>query len=309
MVKVMIHPTADVKSNKIGAGTTIWQFVVILEDAVIGDDCNICSHCFIENKVTIGNRVTVKAGVQIWDGLTIEDDVFIGPNVTFANDMYPRSKQFLPSPIATRIARGASVGAGATLLPGITVHANAMVGAGAVVTKSVPPNAIVVGNPARIVGYVGAEDGDTRAAANSTSVSKQVSRVHGAQLFELPKFSDIRGSLTAGEFLRTIPFSPKRYFIVFGVPSVETRGEHAHRTCEQFLICVKGTCSAVCDDGTTRQEFLLDRPEIGLHLSPMVWGIQYKYSADAVLLVFASEYYEAADYIRSYSEFVALKSR
>ena len=117
------------------------------------------------------------------------------------------------------------------------------------------------------------------------------------------RVADIRGSLTVGEFERTVPFPVKRYFMVFDVPSVETRGEHAHRVCHQFLICVRGSCAVVADDGKNRQEFLLDRPDIGIHLPPMVWGIQYKYSADAMLLVFASHYYDSADYIRDYAEF------
>ena len=145
-----IHPLADVHSSHIGINTKIWQFVVILPAAKIGDDCNICSHCFIENDVVIGNRVTVKCGVQIWDGLRIEDDVFIGPNATFTNDLYPRSKQDF-SLLLTTVKKGATVGANATILAGITIGQNAMVGAGAVVTRDVPPNVLVVGNPARII--------------------------------------------------------------------------------------------------------------------------------------------------------------
>jgi hypothetical protein len=119
----------------------------------------------------------------------------------------------------------------------------------------------------------------------------------------MTRVSDIRGSLTVGEFLRDIPFVANRYFMVFGVPSIETRGEHAHRECQQFLICARGSCSVVADDGTNREEFLLDSPDVGVYLPPLVWGIQYKYSPDAVLLVFASHNYDAADYIRDYDEF------
>lgn len=144
------HELSDVQSSKIGAGTKIWQYVVVLENAVIGEDCNICSHCLIENDVVIGDRVTIKCGVQIWDGLRIEDDVFIGPNATFTNDPYPRSKQEFAL-LQTIIKKGATIGANATLLPGITIGENAMVGAGSVVTKDVPPNVLVVGNPARIL--------------------------------------------------------------------------------------------------------------------------------------------------------------
>ena len=151
---INIHSLADVQSSDIGDGTRIWQFVVILPDAKIGQDCNICSHCLIENDVVIGDRVTVKSGVQLWDGIRLMDDVFVGPNVTFTNDRFPRSKHYPDTFAATLVCTGASIGGGATLLPGITIGAHAMVGAGAVVTRSVPPNAIVVGNPARIVGFV-----------------------------------------------------------------------------------------------------------------------------------------------------------
>lgn len=143
-----IHSSSDVQSNSIGSGTQVWQFCVILKNARIGQDCNICAQCFIENDVVIGNRVTVKCGVQLWDGLRVEDDVFIGPNVTFTNDKYPRSKQYPNTFPVTTIQRKASIGGGATILPGITIGEGATVGAGAVVTKNVAAGTTVVGNPA-----------------------------------------------------------------------------------------------------------------------------------------------------------------
>lgn len=144
----MIHELSDVQSPTIGKNTNIWQFCVVLPEAQIGADCNICSHCFIENDVVIGDRVTVKCGVQLWDGLRIEDDVFIGPNVTFTNDKYPKSKQYPDEFPKTEVKKGASIGANATILPGITIGENAMVAAGAVVTKDVPPGRLAVGVPA-----------------------------------------------------------------------------------------------------------------------------------------------------------------
>ena len=144
-----IHPLADVQTESIGDGTSIWQFVVVLPGAIIGTDTNICSHCFVENDVVIGNRVTVKSGVQLWDGVLLEDDVFIGPNVTFTNDKYPHSKQYPDRFTSVIIRRGASIGGGAVLLPGIIVGEGSNIGAGAVVTKSVAPGVVVVGNPAR----------------------------------------------------------------------------------------------------------------------------------------------------------------
>lgn len=147
----MIHPLADVQSLNIGKGTRIWQFCVILSQAKIGNNCNICAQVLIENDVIIGDNVTVKSGVQIWDGARIEDNVFIGPNVTFTNDMYPKSqnKDFECKGITLR--KGCSIGANTTLLPGIEIGENSLVGAGSVVTKSVPAGEIWVGNPAKFL--------------------------------------------------------------------------------------------------------------------------------------------------------------
>lgn len=151
---MFIHPLSDVKSTNIGEGTRIWQFSIVFADAIIGLNCNICAHTLIENDVKIGNNVTVKSGVYIWDGVEIEDDVFIGPCVAFTNDKNPRSKHYPLEFLKTIIKKGASIGANATILPGIILGQNCMVGAGAVVTKSVPDNAVVVGNPAKIIKYL-----------------------------------------------------------------------------------------------------------------------------------------------------------
>lgn len=151
---MFIHKLADVAESSIGKNTNVWQFVVILKGAQVGEDCNICAHTMIEGDVVIGNRVTVKSGVYIWDGARIEDDVFIGPCVTFTNDLFPRSKQYPDSFKSIIIKQGASIGANATLLGGITIGENAMVGAGAVVIKDVPSNAVVAGNPARVLRYL-----------------------------------------------------------------------------------------------------------------------------------------------------------
>ena len=146
-----IHPEADVYSKNIGKNTKIWQFCVVLENAVLGENCNINCHVFIENDVVIGNNVTVKSGVQLWDGICIEDNVFIGPNVTFTNDKYPRSKQFLTNPQKTILKKNASIGAGSILLGGIIIGENSMIGSGSVVTKSVPDNELWYGNPAKFI--------------------------------------------------------------------------------------------------------------------------------------------------------------
>jgi hypothetical protein len=266
---------------------------------------------FIENKVVIGDRVTIKSGVQVWDEVTLEDDVFIGPNATFTNNPFPRSKQYPDEHSKTIVRKGASIGANATLLPGITIGARAMVGAGAVVTRSVPANAVVVGNPAKIVGYVDtfqqapAEAGAPAAAAGAVPATS----VRGVTLHRLKCVDDMRGSLAVGEFGRDIPFEVKRYFLVYDVPSLEIRGEHAHLQCEQFLVAVRGSVQVVADDGSRREQFLLDGPGLGLYLPPMTWGIQYRYTPDAMLLVLASRPYEAEDYVRDYDRFLELAGR
>jgi UDP-2-acetamido-3-amino-2,3-dideoxy-glucuronate N-acetyltransferase len=149
-----IHKLADVQSNKIGKDSVIWQYVVVLPNARIGKNCNINCHCFVENDVVIGNNVTLKCGVYIWNGITIEDEVFIGPNVTFINDRTPRSKKHLNSTLKTLIKKGASIGANATILGGVTIGEYAMVGAASMVTKDIKTHELWYGNPATHRGYV-----------------------------------------------------------------------------------------------------------------------------------------------------------
>ncbi len=302
------HPNAIVESDNVGKDTRIWAFVHVLPRAKIGEDCNLCDHVFIENDVIIGNRVTIKSGVQLWDGVRLEDDVFIGPNVTFSNDRFPRSKQYPQEFLKTVVEIGASVGANATLLPGVKVGQNAMVGAGAVVTKDVPPNSIVVGNPARIVNYVtGKSPVKDRIALPEAGL--QEVPIPGVSIVRLPEVSDLRGNLTFAEVPGLLPFQPRRIFMLYDVPGKDVRGEHAHRELHQFLICVAGSCSIVVDNGTDRCEVHLDGPTLGLHIPPMIWATEYKFTRDAVLLVLASEIYEADDYIRSYSEYLELISQ
>lgn len=298
---VFVHARALCESRQVGPGSRVWAFAHILPGARLGADCNVCDHVFIENDVVVGDRVTIKCGVQLWDGIELGDDVFIGPNATFCNDRMPRSKCYPAEYLKTRVEARASIGANATVLPGLTIGRNAMVGAGAVVTRSVPPNAVVVGNPARIVGYVDTL-GQAEPGVSSGPVAPAVAG--GVQLIRLPLVKDMRGDLTVGEFGRSLPFTPRRYFMVMNVPSQEVRGEHAHRECEQLLLCVRGRCQVMTDDGSVRREFTLDDPTLGLYLPPMTWGVQYKHSADALLLVFASHYYDADDYIRDYQCFL-----
>jgi UDP-2-acetamido-3-amino-2,3-dideoxy-glucuronate N-acetyltransferase len=300
-----IHASAEVKSEAIGLGTSIWQFVLVFPRATIGADCIIHSHCVVEDDVVIGDRVTVQSGVQLWNGLRIGNDVFIGPNATFTNDRISPEVRLLE----TVVESGASIGSGAVIQAGVRICANAVITAGAVVTRSVPPGAIVEGSPASIIGYVGAERSDhdnVPVHMGGRPQPMEVTLVRGVTVHHFSVISDLRGDLIVGEFQKQIPFTPMRYFMVFGVPSREIRGEHAHYTCHQFLVCVRGNCSVVADDGKSRVEVGLDTSQKGLYLPPMTWGIQYKYSPDAVLLVFASHHYDGGDYIRDYDEFLAL---
>jgi UDP-2-acetamido-3-amino-2,3-dideoxy-glucuronate N-acetyltransferase len=301
-VAYFVHPGAICETDNVGDGSRIWAFAHVLPGATIGADCNICDHVFIENEVVLGDRVTVKSGVQLWDGVTLGDDVFIGPNVTFTNDKFPRSKQYPESYAATRVDSGASVGGGAVILPGVRIGRQAMVGAGAVVTRDVPPHAIVRGNPARISGY-----SRPGYAEPSVPAAPQLGElVGGARLERVNVATDLRGSLAAFELGRDLPFEPARFYAVFGVPSADVRGAHAHKQCHQFLVCLQGSVTCVVDSGSARQEVVLDQPGLGLHIPPMVWGMQYEYSADAVLGVFASLPYDDTDYIREYEDFIKL---
>lgn len=304
-MRASVHPQAICESKQIGAGTRIDAFSIVRESAVIGRDARVASHTVVENDVVLGDRVVISSGVVLVAGVHLEDDVFVGQNVAFTRSRDARVDGRAEGRPHTLVARGAVLAANSTILAGAHIGLNAVVGAGSVVTRAVPPNAVVVGNPARIKGYV---DSTPRHAplepAAEVAPGAPASRVRDVTLHRLPLVRDLRGNLTVGEFPRDLPFEPQRYFLVFDVPSKEIRGEHAHRTCHLLLVCVRGGCSVVVDDGTQREEFRLDHPTLGLHLPPMVWGIQYNYTPDAVLLVFASDLYDPDDYIRDYQQFL-----
>ena len=260
----------------------------VSDDAVMGRDVALADNVRVAAGAILAGRCVLGAGVGIGAGAVL--------------DAGPEGGEIV-------LAEGVQVMASATIAAPVSIGREAILQPGAVVTRNVPPYAIVAGNPAQIVGYT-TTNAEAAAPSQSGAVPQQTGRfptqVRGVTVSRLAKVIDLRGNLTVGEFERSIPFVAKRYFMVFGVPNAEIRGEHAHRTCHQFLIAAHGSCSVVADDGQTRQEFLLDGPEVGLHLPPLTWGIQYKYSPDAVLLVFASEFYDSAEYIRDYSEFLEL---
>lgn len=249
-----------------------------------------------------------------------------------ANDHFSLGKDCLISPTA-KIGEGVTIGARAILDgDGICIQANvridagciigenvivglgAWIQAGAVVLQSVPANAIVQGNPAQVIGYRTTSTQDSKVTTrlidyNSLGyiedrpcrIPLEVGR---ASLYLMRKVTDSRGSLSVGEVPTEVPFIPQRYFIVNNVPSSELRGEHAHKECEQFLLCMNGSVRLLLDDGSKRCEVILDRPEMGVYISPMIWGTQYRYSRDAALLVFASMHYDSNDYIREYEDFI-----
>ncbi len=303
----MIEADSLVESRSIGLRTRIGALAHVLPGAVIGEDCSIGEHTLIQNDVVIGNRVVIGCGVALWDGTTIEDDVFIGSHVAFANDLRTEGSDGGNKTSRTLIRRGAILGTNATIYAGLTVGERANVRAGSVVTRNVPPLAIVSGNPAVIIGYEGTRpDHEGAIASPPSEPSVRATNVAGVTLHRMPSAADMRGQLSFGEIGRQIPFEVKRFFIVYGVASQETRGEHAHRKLHQFLICVHGRCSLMADDGENRQEFVLDHPTVGVHLPPLVWAVQYKHTPDAVLLVLASDYYDPADYIRDYAEYLQI---
>lgn len=264
---------------------------------------SISSDVVVPQGTTIDHSVTIAAGVLLSDRLVIEADAVIEPGVVFANGG--------AKPIQVR--SGVRIGAGAVIGPEVELGWGVHVKPGSVVLASVPANAVVQGNPAQIVGYVNSQETAHLAAGNAIipispsgdrrEVSSEPLGVGSASVYYMPRISDLRGHLSVGEFDSNFPFTPKRYFIVFDVPSEELRGEHAHKTCQQFLVCVQGSCRALLDDGSARREVVLDRPDIGLHMPPMIWGTQYRYTRDAVLLVFTSHAYDASDYIRTYDDF------
>ena len=248
----------------------------------------------------------IHPSVVIGDMVQLDENIHIEQGVIFAEDVQNK----------TVIRANVRIGAGAVIGGGVEVGWGAYVMPGAVILSSIPANAIASGNPAQIVGYTTELSRPAHAIAhtpgisgNRKSIEVQPLKVGQSALYLMPQVIDLRGNLTVGEFDESLPFRPQRYFVVFDVPSEKLRGEHAHHICHQFLICLRGSCTALLDDGHTRQEVALNRPDVGLYMPPLIWGTQYRYSHDAVLLVFASHSYDPADYIRTYDEFQAVAAQ
>lgn len=303
-MKSLQHPTSIVDATIAAADVQIGAHAHVHADVVIGAATRIGECALVERGVVIGNDVDIGAGAMLCHGMIVENGVTIGARAVFAKDR-PSGRE--PSIGPTRVCAGARIGASALILEGLTIGEHAVVSAGSVVTHDVPHHAIVDGHPSRIVGYVDAERAEcalapVSSAANQGSLPRL--RTKGAALIAIPQVVDIRGVTTFAEIDKTLPFIAKRYFVVTDVPGREVRGEHAHKTLHEFLVCLKGSLSVMIDDGSIREEIRLDSPAIGLHVPPQVWRSVYKYTPDTLLLSLCSHVYDPHDYIRDYSEFV-----
>lgn len=293
-----VHPHGICETEAVGVGTKVWAFAHVLKGAVVGRECNICDGVFIESDVVVGDQTTIKSGVQLWDGVRLGNRVFIGPNATFTNDFFPRSKRYLASYPKTIVKDGASIGANATIMPGVQIGESAMIGAGAVVLADVPARAIVVGNPGRVVGY-----------ADSQSIGHQdLPETFPVKSIELPARPDRRGRLIAVEFA-DLPFIPQRMFTLDLVASLGARGGHAHRECAQIITASAGAMTCAFDDGNAAYEIHLDDPRRALFVPPGVWVLVFRFTKSAITTVLASHSYSPADYINDYSEFRNLVGR
>jgi dTDP-4-dehydrorhamnose 3,5-epimerase-like enzyme len=235
------------------------------------------SQAIVETK-HIGDGTRIWAFVHILPGAAIGEECNICDHVFIENDV--------------RIGNRVTIKSGVQLWDGVTLEDDVFIGP------------IATFNPARITGY-----GNTSAPLAPQRIAGDEPRalaVSGAKLHRLPLIEDLRGALTFGEIDLHLPFQPKRFFVVFDVPSREVRGEHAHRQLHEFLVCLRGSCAVALDDASSRDEVVLDKPTIGLHVPPKLWRVHYKYSPDAILLALCSDKYDASDYIRDYDEFLAL---
>ncbi|MEN6543311.1 WxcM-like domain-containing protein [Parvibaculum sp.] len=254
---------------------------------------------FIDPTSTLSPSATIGPLAYVGPGAVVGDSVVIGPGAQILSD----------SDRPTIIKPWAVIGGGSTVTAGVEIGTYARIGSGVVVAENVPPNMILSAPRPRVLGY-GEGSGQPVARRHFSRDSKLDAPtkigVGAGELWPVPVFSDLRGSLSAIELSTNLPFRPERIFLIYGVPSEEMRGDHAHRRCAQFLVAVHGSVSLILDDGERSVEVRLNRPNLGVYMPPMIWGTQYNYSSDAVLMVFASHSYDPSDYIRSYDQFKAI---
>lgn len=290
------HETALVETSSIGEGSSIGAYSIVRGQVRLGRGCVIQDHVVLDGALEIADRVVIESHSCLRGPATIGADVRVGPQVSLTSS----------NALMVTVKNAVVIGPHATVTGPLVIAEAAVIEPGSVVTKNVPANAVVAGNPARIVRYHQTPTAPAilRDAAPAGSITRTT--VRGVTLHELPMIEDLRGNLSFGEMERHVPFPIKRYFLTFDVDSEEARGEHAHRALEQFLLCVHGRVHIVADDGRNREEFVLDRPTLALYLPPLVWGVQYRFSPGAVLLVLCSDFYDPADYIRDYAEFLSV---
>lgn len=291
-----IHPAAVVETRNIEPGTAIGAYARVGADVEIGAGCAIGEQAVLEGRIRVSGRVEIGPYVYLKGPAVIETGVRIGAKCCI--DACGGADGVI-------LGEGSVVGANATIWPGVTVGKWARVEPGSVVSKNVPAMAVVAGNPAQIVRYCATQMAPALAPIPA-GAEVTPTWIDGVTLHQLPLHEDLRGNLSFGEAERHVPFAVKRYFLTFGVASEEVRGEHAHRRLRQFLVCVHGRVHIAADDGRRQADFLLDRPNAAIYIPPMVWSVQYRFSADAVLLGLCSDYYDPGDYIRDYAEFLEL---
>ncbi|MEQ9408306.1 MAG: WxcM-like domain-containing protein [Fuerstiella sp.] len=288
-----IHSTADVSTSILGRDVQIQQYVIVHAGVEIGDFAIVHPHCLIGPDATIGEAVTLHSGVHIGAGSRIERGVSVESNSVLQGRSTTGK--------LTRIQEHVSIGAQVVVAAGVEVGQNAQVENGSVVTTDVPPGARVAGNPARIRGYRDASQTSLKIHQPTASA------IAGVKSIRLRQVSDLRGTLTVCQWDQQLPFVPQRVFFLHGVPSEKVRGAHAHKECVQVLVCINGSVNVLLDDGTIREECVLNSSAEGLLIPPGVWATQYGYSPNSMLVVFASHEYDNADYIRDYDEFLTYR--
>lgn len=308
----LIHPHALVETLEIGAGTSVGAFAHLSRGARLGANCIVSDAVIVASGAVVGDRCTVESGVQLWERVILEDGVFVGANATFVREPTAAVVEPGNADSITLVRAGAWIGANATIFAGVTVGEGARIDPGAVVTRDVPPGAHMIGNPAMVRGWVDAKQlrYERRQAVRTVVPSAKLPlpdlTVGAARLVRMPLLTDSRGTLSFGQTGDHLPFVPQRYFLITDVPAGSLRGEHAHRTLEQFLVCVHDSCRLVIEDGSRREEIVLDSPSVGVHLPPMVWATIVHDSPQTTIMVLASAGYVESDYIRNYDEFLRL---
>jgi UDP-2-acetamido-3-amino-2,3-dideoxy-glucuronate N-acetyltransferase len=284
----LIDESARIIDSVVGAGSHVGIGCILRDGVRVGENCRIGDYVLVEGEVEISDGVEIESYSHIRGPVTMGMHVRVGSHSCVGG----------PHEGMIEIQMSATIGAHATIMSPVRVGEFAIVEAGAVVMKNVPSNAVVAGNPAKIVRYHQAASGPTLSGYPREAEGITTTSIPGVNIFHMPVFEDLRGNLSVGEIGKHIPFEVKRYFLTFEVESEQARGEHAHRT-------LHGRVHILADNGQVREEFILDRPNVGLHLPPMIWGVQYRFSPGAVLLVLCSDLYDPGDYIRDYSSFLA----